>query len=98
MAAVTAYPHMEQRPDGKLWLTGNPNEGDRGGAGSPGAPLGRRGDPAPASAPDTRANPQLLAYYYDHQPEMDRLIDEQLRTVQQFRGQQGGSGVLTMAA
>ena len=37
-----------------------------------------------------------LAYYYDHQPEMDRLINEQLRTVQQFRDQHGESGVLTM--
>jgi hypothetical protein len=34
-----------------------------------------------------------LAYYYDHQEEMDRMIDEQLRNVERVRGQHGESAL-----
>jgi hypothetical protein len=32
-----------------------------------------------------------LAYYHDHEEEMDRAIEEQLRAVQDLRGQHGES-------
>ena len=91
MSTQTPYPHIEQRPDGKLWLTGTQTKVievalDR---------LAHHWDAEEIQ----RQHPHLtlgqihscLAYYYDHRQEMDRLIDEQLRTVQQLRGQQGES-------
>ena len=91
MSTVTAYPHIEHRSDGKLWLTGTQTKVievalDR---------LAHHWDAEEIQ----RQHPHLtlgqiyscLAYYYDHQQDMDRLLDEQLRTVQQLRGQQGES-------
>ena len=91
MSTMKAYPHIEQRSDGKLWLTGTQTKVievalDR---------LAHHWDAEEIQ----RQHPHLtlgqiyscLAYYYDHQQDMDRLIDEQLRTVQQLRGQQGES-------
>ena len=85
------YPHIEQRSDGKLWLTGTQTKVlevvlDR---------LAHHWDADEIQ----RQHPHLslgqihscLAYYHDHQDEMDRLIEEQLRTLKQLRGQQGES-------
>src|ERR1700694_3367075 len=91
MATESFYPHIEQRPDGKLWLMGTQTKVlevalDR---------LAHHWDADEIQ----RQHPQLtlgqihscLAYYHDHQEEMDRIIDEQLRTIEQLRGQQGES-------
>jgi len=91
MSTPTSYPHIEQRPDGKLWLTGTQTKVlevalDR---------LAHHWDADEIQ----RQHPHLtlgqihscLAYYHDHQEEMDRLIDEQLRTIERLRGQQGES-------
>jgi uncharacterized protein (DUF433 family) len=87
----TAYPHLERRPDGKLWLTGTQTKVvevvlDR---------LAHHWD----AEEIRRQHPHLtlgqiyscLAYYYDHQAEMDAIVDEQLRTVQNLRAQNGDS-------
>jgi uncharacterized protein (DUF433 family) len=87
----TPYPHIERRSDGKLWLAGTQTKVlevalDR---------LAHHWDADEIQ----RQHPQLtlgqihscLAYYYDHQEEMDRLIEEQLRTVEQLRAQRGES-------
>jgi uncharacterized protein (DUF433 family) len=84
-------PHIETRPDGKQWLIGTQTKVlevalDR---------LAHHWDADEIQ----RQNPHLtlgqidscLAYYYDHQGEMDRLIDKQLRTVERLRGSQGES-------
>src|SRR5579859_4795742 len=91
MSTPTTYPHIETRPDGKPWLTGTQTKVlevalDR---------LAHRWDADEIQ----RQHPHLtlgqihscLAYYYDHQGEMDLLIDEQLRTVERLRGLQGES-------
>lgn len=91
MANQTLYPHIELRPDGKLWLTGTQTKVlevvlDR---------LAHHWDTDEIQ----RQHPHLslgqihscLAYYHDHQEEMDRLIDDKLRMVERLRGQQGES-------
>ena|ERR1051326_5562419 len=87
----TNYPHLERRPDGKLWLTGTQTKVievmlDR---------LAHHWDADEIQ----RQHPHLtlgqihssLAYYHDHQEEMDRIIDDQLKAVQDGRSQQGDS-------
>jgi uncharacterized protein (DUF433 family) len=91
MSTATSYPHIEQRADGKLWLIGTQTKVlevalDR---------LAHHWDADEIQ----RQHPHLtlgqihscLAYYHAHQEEMDRLIDEQLRTIERLRGQQGES-------
>jgi uncharacterized protein (DUF433 family) len=91
MSTPTAYPHIERRADGKLWLIGTQTKVlevalDR---------LAHHWDADEIQ----RQHPHLtlgqihscLAYYHDHQDVMDRLIDEQLRTIERLRGQQGES-------
>src|SRR2546428_9181585 len=91
MSTPTSYPHIEQRSDGKLWLIGTQTKVlevalDR---------LAHHWDADEIQ----RQHPHLtlgqihscLAYYHDHQEPMDRLIEEQLRTVQKLRGQKGES-------
>jgi uncharacterized protein (DUF433 family) len=91
MSASITYPHIERRADGKLYLTGTQTKVlevalDR---------LAHHWDADEIQ----RQHPHLtlgqihscLAYYYDHQEEMDRLVDEQLRAVERLRGQQGES-------
>jgi uncharacterized protein (DUF433 family) len=86
-----SYPHIEQRSDGKLWLMGTQTKVievvlDR---------LARHWDADEIQ----RQHPHLrlgqihscLAYYYDHQEEMDRLIDQQLAMVKEQRSLQGES-------
>jgi uncharacterized protein (DUF433 family) len=91
MSATNSYPHIEQRPDGKLWLIGTQTKVleialDR---------LAHHWDADEIQ----RQHPHLtlgqihscLAYYHDHQEEMDQLIDDQLRTVESHRQSQGES-------
>jgi uncharacterized protein (DUF433 family) len=94
MMPPTGYPHLELRSDGKLWIIGSQTKVievvlDR---------LAHHWDADEIH----RQHPHLqlgqihscLAYYYDHENEMDRLIDEQMKTVKDFRCQQGESQVL----
>src|ERR1700693_4934630 len=82
MSTQSAYPHMERRADGKLWLIGTQTKVlevalDR---------LAHHWDADEIQ----RQHPHLtlgqihscLACYYDHQEEMDRTIEAQLRTVE----------------
>ena len=91
MSTPTAYPHIERRADGQPWLAGTQTKVlevalDR---------LAHHWDADEIQ----RQHPHLtlgqihscLAYYHDHQEEMDRLIDEQLRTIERLRSQQGES-------
>ncbi len=91
MSTPTNYPYIEKRDDGKVWLIGTQTKVlevalDR---------LAHHWDADEIQ----RQHPRLtlaqihscLAYYYDHQEEMDGAIDEQLRTVARVRGEQGES-------
>ncbi len=87
----TSYPHIEERPDGKLWLTGTQTKVIE-------VALDRLAHHWDADEIQ-RQHPHLtlgqihscLAYYYDHQEEMDRIIEEQLRSIEHLRSQQGES-------
>src|SRR5438128_2459960 len=94
MSNPTSYPHIEERADGKVWLIGTQIKVievvlDR---------LAHHWDADEIQ----RAHPHLslgqiyscLAYYYDHQQEMDRLIEEQLDYVERARRQNGESAVM----
>src|SRR5258708_39636185 len=91
MSTEPPYPHIERRPDGKLWLIGTQTKVVE-------VALDRL---APHWDADEiqRQHPHLtlgqihscLAYYYDHQEEMDRTIDEQLNAIERLRGQPGAS-------
>jgi uncharacterized protein (DUF433 family) len=91
MSTQTTYPHIEQRPDGKAWLIGTQTKVVE-------VALDRLAHHWDADEIH-RQHPYLtlgqihscLAYYYDHQEEMDRAIEEQLRAVERFRSQQGES-------
>jgi uncharacterized protein (DUF433 family) len=89
MSNPNTYPHIECRSDGKLWLVGTQTKVvevvlDR---------LAHHWDADEIQ----RQHPHLtlgqihssLAYYYDHQEEMDRLIDEQIARVDELRRSQG---------
>src|SRR5271165_1206637 len=91
MSNQAFYPHIEQRADGKAWLIGTQTKVlevalDR---------LAHHWDADEIQ----RQHPHLtlgqihscLAYYHDHQDEMDRAIDQQLRAVEQLRGEHGES-------
>ena len=91
MSEQTNYPHIEQRSDGKLWLIGTQTKVlevalDR---------LAHHWDADEIQ----RQHPHLtlgqihscLAYYYDHQEEMDRLVEQQLDAIERLRGQTGES-------
>jgi uncharacterized protein (DUF433 family) len=90
MSQEPAYPHLERRADGKLWLVGTQTNVvevvlDR---------LAHHWDAEEIQ----RQHPQLtlgqihscLAYYYDHPEEIDQ---QQLRSVQQSRLEQGESAL-----
>ncbi len=87
MAAPVSYPHIEIREDGRPWLTGTQIKVlevalDR---------LAHHWDGDEIQ----RQHPHLtlgqiyscLAYYYDHQEQMDRVIEEQMRTYERLRRQ-----------
>jgi uncharacterized protein (DUF433 family) len=89
MSTPIAYPHIEQRADGKVWLIGTQTKVVE-------VALDRLAHHWDADEIQ-RQHPHLtlgqihscLAYYHDHQGEMDRIIDEQLRTIERLRGQAG---------
>ncbi len=91
MSTPTNYPHIEKRAEGKVWLTGAQTKVIE-------VALDRLAHHWDADEIQ-RQHPHLtlgqihscLAYYHDHQEEMDRAIDEQLRAVEELRGQQGES-------
>jgi uncharacterized protein (DUF433 family) len=91
MSDPTSYPHIERRSDGKLWLIGTQTKVVE-------VALDRLAHHWDADEIQ-RQHPHLslgqihscLAYYYDHQEAMDRLIDEQLRTIERLRSQAGES-------
>jgi uncharacterized protein (DUF433 family) len=89
MSTQTTYPHIEKRADGKAWLIGTQTKVIE-------VALDRLAHHWDADEIQ-RQHPHLtlgqihscLAYYHDHQEEMDRAIEDQLRAVEQLRGQQG---------
>jgi uncharacterized protein (DUF433 family) len=91
MSGQNFYPHIEQRADGKLWLVGTQTKVVE-------VALDRLAHHWDADEIQ-RQHPHLtlgqihscLAYYYDHQEEVDRLIDEQLERVDRLRRAQGES-------
>ena len=84
--SIQSYPHIEQRSDGKLWLIGTQTKVIE-------VALDRLAHHWDADEIQ-RQHPHLtlgqihscLAYYHDHQEEMDRIIGEQLQVVEDFRG------------
>jgi uncharacterized protein (DUF433 family) len=93
MSSETGYPHIERRVDGKLWLIGTQTKVveialDR---------LAHHWDADEIK----RQHPHLslgqihscLAYYHDNREELDQVIEEQLRTVQDMRERQGESAL-----
>ena len=91
MSTSIGYPHIETRADGKAWLIGTQTKVLE-------VALNRLAHHWDADEIQ-RQHPHLtlgqihscLAYYHDHQEEMGRVIDEQLRAVEHLRGQQGES-------
>ena len=93
MASENCYPHIEQRADGKLWLVGTQTKVIE-------VALDRLAHHWDADEIQ-RQHPHLtlgqihscLAYYYDHQSEMDQLIEEQLERIVRLRRSQGESAL-----
>jgi len=93
MSTQKSYPHIEQRSDGKMWLIGTQTKVIE-------VALDRLAHHWDADEIQ-RQHPHLtlgqihscLAYYHDHQEEMDRLVEEQLRTIECLRGQGAGSAL-----
>jgi uncharacterized protein (DUF433 family) len=91
MSSTVSYPHIEQRPDGKLWLAGTQTKVLE-------VALDRVAHHWDADEIQ-RQHPHLtlgqiyscLAFYFDHQEEMDQLIDEQLAAIRKLRDRQGES-------
>lgn len=91
MSMATPYPHIERRDDGKLWIADTQTKVievvlDR---------LAHHWD----ADEIRRQHPHLtlgqiyccLAYYHDHQEEMDRIIAEQLQNIDRRRKENGDS-------
>jgi uncharacterized protein (DUF433 family) len=91
MSTTTDYPHIEKRDDGKVWLIGTQTKVLE-------VALDRVAHHWDADEIQ-RQHPHLtlgqihssLAYYYDHEEEMKRAIEEQLRAVENLRAQQSES-------
>jgi uncharacterized protein (DUF433 family) len=91
MSTPTDYPHIEIRADGKAWLIGTQTKVlevalDR---------LAHHWDADEIQRQHAHLTlgqiHSCLEYYHDHEQEMDRAIEEQLRAVDQLRGEQGES-------
>jgi uncharacterized protein (DUF433 family) len=91
MSIQTGYPHIEKRADGKVWLTGTQTKVIE-------VALDRLAHHWDADEIQ-RQHPHLnlgqihscLAYYHDHQEEMDWAIEEQLRAIEHLKEQAGES-------
>jgi uncharacterized protein (DUF433 family) len=93
MPTATPYAHIELRADGMPWLTGTQIKVievalDR---------IAYRwdGDEIQRNHPHLTLGQiySSLAYYYDHQAEMDQLIEDDLQYVEQMRRQSGESAL-----
>src|SRR5438552_13518522 len=91
--SIVSYPHLEQRPDGKLWLIGTQTKVLE-------VALDRiahhwDGDEIQRQHPHLTLGQiySCLAYYYDHQIEMDKIIDTQLQNIKRLRAEQGESAL-----
>jgi uncharacterized protein (DUF433 family) len=91
MPAQTTYPHIEQRTDGQLWLIGTQTKVlevvlDR---------VAHHWDADEIQRQHAHLTLgqiySCLAYYHDHQEEMDRIIEDQLHGVNRLRAQHGES-------
>jgi uncharacterized protein (DUF433 family) len=93
MSTQTTYPHIEWRADCKLWLIGTQTKVVE-------VALDRLAHHWDADEIQ-REHPHLtlgqihscLAYYYDHQEEMDQIVEEQLRAVKHLRGKESESAL-----
>jgi uncharacterized protein (DUF433 family) len=93
MATPTPYAHIEIRADGKPWLIGTQTKVlevalDRIAYLWDGAEIQRQHPYLTLGQVYT-----CLAYYYDHQDEMDRIIEEQLQRIERLRAEQGESPI-----
>ncbi len=93
MSTPTAYPHIEKRQDGKAWLIGTQIKVLE-------VALDRiayhwDGDEIQRQHPHLTLGQiySCLAYYYDHQAELDQVIEEQLQSIKRLRAQQGESAL-----
>jgi uncharacterized protein (DUF433 family) len=93
MVTTTSYAHIEIRADGKAWLIGTQTKVLE-------VALDRiayhwDGDEIQRQHPHLTLGQiySCLAYYHDHQAEMDRTIEEQLERIKQLRAQQGESPI-----
>lgn len=93
MCIPTSYAHIEQRADGKMWLIGTQIKVIE-------VALDRiayhwDGDEIQRQHPHLALGQiySCLAYYYDHQEQMDAIIEGQLQTIKRLRAQQGESAL-----
>ena len=93
MTTPTAYAHIEKRADGKAWLIGTQTKVLE-------VALDRiayhwDGDEIHRQHPHLTLGQiySCLAYYYDHQQEMDQIIEDQLKRIDLLRAQQGESPI-----
>ena len=93
MPTSTPYAHIEIRPDGKPWLIGTQTKVLE-------VALDRiayhwDGDEIHRQHPHMTLGQiySCLAYYYDHQEEMDKIIEDQLQNIKRLRAQQGESAL-----
>jgi uncharacterized protein (DUF433 family) len=91
MSTPTPYAHIELRPDGRPWLIGTQTKVLE-------VALNRiahhwDGDEIQRALPFLTLGQiySCLAYYYDHQEEMEQIVEEQLKSIERFRAQQGES-------
>ena len=93
MSISSNYAHIEERADGKVWLIGTQTKVIE-------VALDRLahhwdGDEIHRQHPHLTLGQiySCLAYYYDHQEEMDQIIEGQLQRIKYLRAQQGESAL-----
>jgi uncharacterized protein (DUF433 family) len=93
MSNPTAYAHIEIRTDGKPWLIRTQTKVLE-------VALNRiayhwDGDEIQRNLPFLSLGQiySCLAYYYDHEEEMDKIIEEQLQNLKRLRAEQGESAL-----
>ena len=98
MATPTAYAHIEIRTDGKPWLIGTQTKVLE-------VALDRiahhwDGDEIHRQHPHLSLGQiySCLAYYYDHQEEMDKIIEQQIQEYERLRSQQESRVLMKLKA
>ena len=98
MSKQTAYAHIELRDDGRPWLVGTQTKVlevvlDR-------IAYHWDGDEIQRQHPHLTLGQiySCLAYYYDHQSEMDRIIEVQIREFERLRSQQESRVLMKLKA